>query len=472
MTPRQSAAPALSAPMTSAAPSLAGWTAIVLAGGPGTRMRSAQPKALHPVAGIPMVRIVCDLLRSTGCTRIVVVAREAIDEIEAAAGDGVRVAWQESARGTAHAASVARKLASERGPLLLLHGDMPLLTTRTLLEMAGRHVATPSSLTFLTAYLPDPKGYSRVERRNGKVHGIVAEVDLSPAMRGAPEVDAGMYAVEAEWLWRALMAVGPNASGDLDLGELIGLAVRGDGVEAYQVSEAAEVHSVNDRVDLARAERILRDRTRERLMLEGVTLLDPATTYVDASVEVGADTVLLPGTTLTGRTRIAGGCRIGPNAVISDSSIGARSTIGSSTIEGSTISEDVEIGPYCHLRPGSLIGTAVHLGNYVEVKKSTIGMRTQVGHFCYIGDTTIGADVNIGAGTITANYDGVAKHRTIIGAGAFIGSDTVLVAPVEVGTGAHTGAGAVVTANVPDGATVLGVPARARPSTNEGGRQA
>ncbi len=458
--------------MTSAAPSLAGWTAVVLAGGPGTRMHSVQPKALHPVAGVPMVRLVCDLLRAAGCAEVVVVARGAIEEIQAAAGDGVRMARQEDGWGTAHAALAARPVANERGPLLLLHGDMPLLTSRTLLEMAGRHLAAPVSLTFLTAYLPDPKGYSRVERRNGKVHGIVAEADLSPAMRGAPEVDAGMYAVEAEWLWRALTAVAPNASGELALGDLIGLAVRGDGVEAYQVAEAAEVQPVNDRVDLARAERILRDRVRERLMLDGVTLLDPATTYVDAEVEVGADTVLLPGTTLSGRTRIAAGCRIGPNAVLHDTTVGPRTSIGASTIDGAIIGQDVEIGPYCHLRPGSLIGEGVHLGNYVEVKESTIGARTKVGHFSYIGDTTIGADVNIGAGTITANYDGVDKHRTVIGAGAFIGSHTVLVAPIEVGAGAHTAAGAVVTQDVPDGVMVMGVPARPRPSTNEGGRQA
>lgn len=472
MTPRPAAAPVLSAPMTSAAPSLAGWTAVVLAGGPGTRMRSASPKALHPVAGVPMVRLVCDLLRGAGCTAIVVVAREAIDEIGVAAGEHVRMARQDGGRGTAHAVLASREAARESGPLLLLHGDMPLLTTRTLLEMAGRHLAAPSSLTFLTAYLSDPKGYNRVERRNGKVHGIVAEADLSPAMRGAPEVDAGMYAVEADWLWRALTAVTPAPSGELALSDLIGLAVRGEGVEAYQVAETAEVLPVNDRVDLARAERILRDRVRERLMLEGVTLLDPATTYVDAGVEVGEDTVLLPGTTLSGRTRIAGGCRIGPNAVLVDTTVGARTSIGASTIEGSMIGDDVEIGPYCHLRPGSLIGAGVHLGNYVEVKESTIGARTKAGHFCYIGDTTIGADVNIGAGTITANYDGADKHRTVIGTGAFIGSDTVLVAPVEIGAGARTAAGAVVTQDVPDGATVMGVPARLRPPTNEGGRRA
>lgn len=472
MTSRQAAAPVLSSPMTSAAPSLAGWTAVVLAGGPGTRMRSAIPKALHPVAGVPMIRLICDLLRSAGCSEIVVVAREALDEMQAAAGPGVRMARQEGITGTAHAVLAARDVARESGPLLLIHGDMPLLTTRTLLEMAGRHLAAPSSLTFLTAYLPDPKGYSRIERRNGRVHGIVAEADLSPAMRGAPEVNAGVYAVEADWLWRALPAVAPGASGELALADLIALAVAGSGVEAYQVAEALEVMPVNDRVDLARAERILRDRVRERLMLEGVTLVDPATTYVDAGVEVGADTTLLPGTTLTGRTRVAGGCRIGPNALLADSTVGPGTTIASSTVEGSTIGRGVSIGPYCHLRPGSLIGDEAELGNYVEVKESTIGARTRVHHFCYIGDTTIGADVNIGAGTITANYDGVAKYRTVIGAEAFIGSDSVLVAPVRIGARARTAAGAVVTHDVPDDVTVKGVPARPHTSTVEGGRQA
>lgn len=454
----------LPSPMTTPATSLEGWGAVVLAAGPGTRMRSAVPKVLHPVAGVPMVRLVCDLLRAAGCTEIVVVARAAVETIREAAGPDVRIALQEHPHGTAHAARSAQALiASDR--VLILHADMPLLSTRTLLEMAGRHRAARQPLTFLTAYLTDPHGYGRVERRNGRVHGIIEEADLGIGLRGAPEVNAGLYAAETSWFWRALDTLAPDAQGEYALSRLIGEAVAAGGVEAYQVTEAVEVQQVNDRIDLARAERILRDRIREQLMLGGVTLLDPPTTYVDAGVVVEPDVTLLPGTHLLGTTRVAGGSRIGPNAVIRDTAVGARNVIESSTIEGSLLGPDVTIGPYCHLRPGTVLGAEVHLGNYVETKASTLGDRTKVGHFCYIGDAEIGADANIAAGTITANFDGVTKHRTIIGAGAFIGVDTMLVAPVEVGERAKTAAGAVVTRNVPDGALVMGVPARERPGT-------
>jgi bifunctional UDP-N-acetylglucosamine pyrophosphorylase / glucosamine-1-phosphate N-acetyltransferase len=243
-------------------------------------------------------------------------------------------------------------------------------------------------------------------------------------------------------------------------------------VDAYQVTEAVEVQQVNDRVQLAVAERVMRDRIRERLMLDGVTLLDPPSTFVDAGVTVEPDTTLYPGVYLLGSTAVGAGTLIGPNAVVRDSTIGDSCEIGQSTIEGATIEDHVEIGPYCHLRPGAHIERDVHLGNYVEVKAARIGQRTQVGHFSYIGDAEIGVDANIGAGSITVNYDGAVKHRTIIGDGAFIGSDTMLVAPVTVGHGARTAAGAVVTRDVPDGALVMGVPARSRPGNSEGGHPA
>lgn len=461
---------ALATPMTTPVASLDGWTAVVLAAGPGTRMRSTLPKVLHPVAGVPMVRLVCDLLRDAGCRDIVVVASPGSRDAIAEAVGEARVVVQDTPRGTGDATMAAREAVGGAGHVLVAHADMPLLTVRTLLELAGRHLASGHVMAFLTAYLDDPQGYARVQRRNGRVQGIVQEADLPAAMRGQPEVNAGLYAADAAWLFETLAEVAPNDRGETALGELIGRAVAAGGVDAYQVTEAAEVQQVNDRIQLAAAERVVRDRMRRKVMLEGVTLLDPATTYIDAGVEVGPDTTLLPGVHLLGRTRVGSGCRLGPNAVIRDSDIADQVQIGSSTIEEASIHRGVEIGPYCHLRPGVTLEEDVHLGNYVEVKASRVGARTHVGHFSYIGDAEVGSDVNYAAGSITANYDEGTrtKHRTEIGAGASIGSGTVLIAPVRIGAGARTAGGSVVTRDVPDGALVMGVPAIERPGT-EGG---
>jgi len=469
----QSGASALATPITTPVASLDGWTAVVLAAGPGTRMRSAVPKVLHPVAGVPMVRLVCDLLREAGCGDIVVVASPTSrDAIAAIVGDA-RIVEQAEPRGTGMATLAAVDAVDEHQNALIVHADMPLLTVRTLLELAGRHNTSGKLMSFLTAYLDDPRGYARVERRNGRVHGIVQELDLPAAMRGQPEVNAGLYAARSQWLFETLANEPANERGEVALGSLIEHAVESGGVEVYQVSEAVEVQQINDRVQLAAAERVLRDRMRRKLMLDGVTLLDPPSTFIDAGVQVAADTTLLPGVHLLGSTRIGSGCRIGPNAIIRDSEVAANVEIGASTIEGAVIAEGVTVGPYCHLRPGAVIERDVHLGNYVEVKASRIGERTQVGHFSYIGDADVGADVNFAAGSITANYDEATrtKSRTEIGDGASVGSGTVLIAPVRVGNGARTAGGSVVTRDVPDGALVMGVPAEVRPG-NEGGHSA
>ncbi len=459
MTSRTPRATITSAPKTTAVTSLAGWTALVLAPGDAVAMQSSTPAVLHPVAGVPMVRLVCDLLREAGCPRILVVSGTDPATLVAAAGEGVEVIDARDAEGSANAALRSRAAASGDGPVMILRADMPLISTRTLRELAGRHLDAGRTLTFLTAYLTDPHGFGRILRRNGEVQGIVRERDLTGAMRGQPEVNAGLYAADAAWLWDTLALLEPNASTD-SLGDLVAHAVARGGVEAFQVAEAIEVAQIGDRMQLAHADRTLRDRIRERLMRDGVTLMDPPTIYVDAGVTIEADTVLLPGTHITGATTIAGGCRIGPNAILHDMTIGAGCTIGGSTLEGSVLREGVTVGPYCHVRPGSTLERDVHLGNYAEVKASRVGERTAVGHFSYIGDAEVGADVNVGAGSITANYDGVNKHRTVIGDGVHLGSDTVMVAPVSLGAGARTGAGAVVVDDVPAGATVVGVPAR------------
>ncbi|MQA00500.1 MAG: UDP-N-acetylglucosamine diphosphorylase/glucosamine-1-phosphate N-acetyltransferase [Dehalococcoidia bacterium] len=454
-------------------PVLDGWTAVILAGGRGTRMRSALPKVLHPVAGVPMVRLVCDTVYEAGFRHIVVVAGDAEAAIIEAVGNDARVVRQQEPLGTGHAAATAREAAGEAPQVMILNADLPLLTVRTLREMASRHAKSDSVLTFLTAYLDDPTGYGRVLRRNGRIQGIVEETEVDAARRGDPEVNGGLYAARAAWLWPTLEALPPGPRGERYLTDVIARGVlEPGGVQAYQITEAAEVQQVNTRVDLSKAESMLRDRIRRRLMESGVTLVDPSSTYVDARVTVAPDTTLLPGVHLLGDTRIGGGCRIGPNAVLRDMTVGERCTIGGSTLEGSTLGDDIEVGPYCHLRLGCVLASDVHLGNYAELKASRIGAGTRIGHFSYVGDAEVGDDVNIGAGTITANYDEATKvkNRTRIGRGASIGSDTILVAPVEVGVGARTAAGAVVTHDVPDGAMVMGHPARVR--SDEGGHQA
>jgi len=452
--------------MTTASPAT-GWVAVVLAAGRGTRMRSRLPKVLHPVAGRSMVRHVCEAVRAAGCEQIVVVTASADDEVARAVRasvPGVRIAEQGEPLGTGHAALAGQAEAQGAARVLILNGDLPLLTERTVRELMQRHDGSASVLTFLTAFLEDPTGYGRVLRRMGKVTGIVEETETDASTRGEPEVNVGLYAADAAWLWPTLEAVQPGPRGERYLTDIIARAVEHpDGAQAYTIVESAEAQQVNTRVELSRAEQLMRERIRRRLMLDGVTLVDPATTYIDAGVTVAADTTLLPGVHILGESSIGGGCRIGPNAVLRDMRIGDRCEIGGSTLEESSVGDDVTVGPYSHVRPGSAIEPGVHLGNYAEVKASRIGARTQIGHFSYIGDAEVGSDVNIGAGTITANYDGVDKHRTRIGDGAFIGSDSMLIAPVEVGARARTAAGSVVTHDVPEGTLVVGAPARIRP---------
>ncbi len=444
------------------------WTAVILAAGRGTRMHSTLPKALHPVAGVPMVRHVANAARGAGFGQIVVVVSPEGEPVAETAGDGAVAAIQTEPLGTGHAALAGASAVGDASTVVILNGDLPLLTAETLAAAAARHAEADATLTFVTAEVADPTGYGRVDRKVGRVHAIVEEADTDADTGAINEINVGLYLAEADWLRGALAALEPSAGGELYLTDIVTAAVAHGTVETYRLANLGEVQQVNDRVELARAEAVMRTRIRERLMRAGVTIADPASTYVDASVEVGADTTLLPGTHLLGATAVGANCELGPNAVLRDVTAGDRVRVGSSTLEGSTLAEDVEIGPYCHLRPGSVIERDVHLGNYVEVKESRIGAGTQIGHFSYVGDARVGQAVNIGAGTVTANYDGERKHRTEIGDGAFIGVDSMLVAPVNVGASARTAAGAVVIDDVPPGELAIGVPARNRP--NEGGK--
>lgn len=452
--------------------SLRGWTAVVLAAGRGVRMRSSRPKALHEVAGRPMLRLLLDALAGAGCERAVVVSSAGDDPVAAAAREaGALVAVQREPRGTADAARSAAEMVGEAGRVLIAHGDLPLLTPGSLAALADAHLEARATLSLLTAEVEDPSGYGRIVRSGGSVTAIVEEADADAAARAIREINVGVYAAEAAWLWPALASLAPSDGGEVYLPDAVRAAIEGGrGVIALPLADASEAQQVNTRTQLAAAEAVLRARLREALMAGGVTLIDPATTWVDAGVEVGEDTTLLPGVHLLGATAVGRDCRIGPNAVLRDTRAGERCTIGGSTLEGATLADDVQVGPYCHIRRGSTIESGARLGTYAEVKASRVGAGSRVGHFSYLGDADVGEDVNIGAGTITANFDGADKHRTEIGDGAFIGSDSMLVAPLRIGAGARTGVGSVVTRDVPPGASAIGAPARIRqPASGTGG---
>ncbi len=452
---------------------LRGWTAVVLAAGRGVRMRSRRPKALHEVAGRPMLLLLLDALAGAGCDRSVVVVADADDEVARAAREaGALVAVQREPRGTADAALSAAEAVGEASRVLIAHGDLPLLTSGSLAALANAHLDARATLSLLTVEVEDPTGYGRIVRSGGSVAAIVEEREADEATRAIREINVGVYTAEAAWLWPALASLAPSPGGEVYLPDAVRAAIdAGRAVLARPLDDASEAQQVNTRSQLAAAEATLRARVREALLAGGVTIIDPSATWIDAGVEVGEDTTLLPGVHLLGATAVGRDCRIGPNAVLRDTRIGERCSIGGSTLEGSTLADDVQVGPYCHIRPGSTIEAGARLGNYAEVKASRIGAGSRVGHFSYVGDADVGEDVNIGAGTITANYDGAGKHRTVIGDGAFIGSDSMLVAPLNIGAGARTGVGSVVTRDVPPGASAIGAPARIRKPSGEAGEE-
>ncbi len=446
---------------------------VILAAGEGTRMRSSRPKVLHEIAGKPLVEHVLDLAASVGAERtVLVLSPDTIDQLRARWGDRYGYAVQAERRGTGHALLQARSLLEgqvER--VLVLYGADPLMRPESLQRLL-ESLDQPNVVGAITTFRPpDPTGYGRILRDPaGHVVEIVEERDATPEQRLIGEVNQGVVAYESRWLWPHLEQLTPSpVKHEYYLTDLVALAVaeRGPGaIAAVALDDPTEALGVNDRLELAEAAAIMRRRILERLMRSGVTVVDPAHTYVDVGVEVGQDTILLPGTMLKGATRIGRDCVIGPNSVIEDSQIGDRCVVKASFMEGAVMESDADIGPMAHVRPGSRIMAGVHLGNFAEVNRSTLHPGVKQGHFSYIGDAEVGPNTNIGAGTITANYGekraepGTRKHKTRIGANVKIGSDTMLVAPVRVGDGAITGAGAVVTRDVPEGAVVVGVPAR------------
>ncbi|CAN5315086.1 bifunctional UDP-N-acetylglucosamine diphosphorylase/glucosamine-1-phosphate N-acetyltransferase GlmU [soil metagenome] len=437
--------------------------AIVLAAGQGTRMRSRVPKILHPLAGRSMLDHVLDALADAGIDRPVVVTGFGGEAVEAAVAVRAVTVRQEPQRGTADAARVGLgAVDAGAGTVLVTMGDAPLQPLALFQALLREREMGGPAIVLVSAHLPDATGYVRIVRDAD--HGaasIVEEADTDELTRLLNEVNVGTYAFEVAWLRDALGRVTPSPSGEEYLTDLVAMAVAdGRAVRIVQADDAADIIGINDRVALAAAEERMRHRIAEAHMRNGVTIVDPTSTRIDAAVEIGQDARIEPWTILEGATVIAQDALIGPNAHVRDSRIGPRTRVWASVIEESTVAEDVEIGPFAHLRPGSEIGPRCRIGNFAEVKKSHLGAGTQQHHFSYLGDAEIGADVNIGAGSVTANFDGTAKHRTLIGDRASIGVDTMMVAPLTIGEGATTGAGSVVTRDVAAGKTVVGVPAR------------
>ena len=447
-----------------------GWAGVVLAAGRGSRMRSRLPKVLHRLCGRELLSYPVAHLRQAGLARVVVVLSPAAREgARAALGDDVACLLQPEPLGTGHAALLAlRHLGSDVQHVLITAGDLPLVRPETLCALVQRHLETGAALTLLSSTACPPEGLGRVVRDGqGRVTAVVEEAHADPQVRGLREVNASVYCLRTEWAAAALERLPPGPKGEVYLTDLVAAASgEGLGVGAVVSREPYETLGVNTRAELAQAEQVLRQRVRQRWMEAGVTLVDPATVYIDDTVELGEDTVVHPNTHLLGHTRVAPGCTIGPNAILVDTVLGEGCRVVASVLEGATLEEEVHVGPFSHLRPGAYLERGVHVGNFAEVKNSRVGRGTQMGHFSYLGDATVGAGVNIGAGTVTCNYDGVAKHRTEIGEGAFIGSDTMLIAPVRVGPRAATGAGAVVTRDVPPDSIAVGVPARMRKRSN------
>jgi bifunctional UDP-N-acetylglucosamine pyrophosphorylase/glucosamine-1-phosphate N-acetyltransferase len=432
-------------------------------------MRSGRHKVLHHVAGRSMLWHVLTALLQAGIApdRVAIVVGESADEVRAEVvrefgASGFTFALQAEQRGTGHATLAARSaVPADARTIVVAYGDTPLLQDATVRNLLAAHASARATVTLVTGTLADPYGYGRLVRDGaGHVAAIVEERDATAEQRAIREVNSGFCAFDAAWLWQELPAVAPAPNGEIYLTSLAARASAQRGLATLVLDDVTETVGVNTRGQLAAAEATLRARINARLLEHGVTLQDPATTYVDATVEIGPDTTILANTHLRGATRIGPECEIGPNTIVRDSAIAGGCRVLSSVLDGAVLEEGVVVGPFAHLRPGTHCGRAAEIGTGSEIKGSSLGPGVKMHHFGYLGDATVEAHANVGAGTITCNFDGERKHPTRIGESAFVGSGTLLVAPVAVGAGALTGAGAVVLHDVAAGARVAGVPAR------------
>ncbi|WP_214735159.1 bifunctional UDP-N-acetylglucosamine diphosphorylase/glucosamine-1-phosphate N-acetyltransferase GlmU [Exiguobacterium sp. s154] len=443
--------------------------AVILAAGKGTRMKSKLYKVLHPVLGKPMVEHVVDQLDQIGVSRQIVIVGHGAEAVQDTLGTRVEYAVQEEQLGTGHAVQMAEaELAGKSGATLVVCGDTPLLTAETLEALLAHHEAQQAKVTVLTAIADDATGYGRVVRgEDGNVTKVVEHKDASEAELAINEINTGTYVFDNELLFDALKQVGNNnAQGEYYLPDVISIAKEaGEVVAAHTAPTFDETIGVNDRVALSQAEAIMRKRTNERLMREGVTFMDPASTYISPDVVIGSDTVIYPGTVILGKTTIGSECVIGPNSDIRNSVIEDHAVVRQSVVTDSRIGEAAQVGPFAHLRQQAVLGANTRVGNFVEIKKSTFGDGAKASHLSYIGDASIGERVNLGCGSITVNYDGKNKFETVVENDAFVGCNVNLIAPVKVGKGAIVAAGSTITSDVPEEALAI---ARERQTNKEG----
>ncbi len=411
-----------------------------------------------------MLEIISEAAEAVGLSPVAIVVPADSAAIRQALGDRCLYAEQKEPLGTGHALAQAAAIIPNCDNIVVMAGDTPLLTPETLVELTRTHLVAESPLTMLTSVLEDPEGLGRVVRdAEGGIRALVEQKEADPETLDIHEVNAGVYCFRTSWLWENLPLLKPSSTGEIFLTDLVEVAARqGRGVTALALQDTSEAFGVNTRVELSRAEAIMRDRIRKRWMMEGVTIPDPETVYIDSDASIGIDTVILPNTHIMARAIIGDNCEIGPNTIIANSQVGDKCRIVASVVEEAVIESDVHVGPFSHLRHGAYLESEVWIGNFGEIKNSRIGRATKSGHFTYIGDAEVGVGVNIGAGSITCNYDGRNKNRTVIGDDVFIGCDTMMVAPVAIGDRSYTGTGSVINKDVPPDSGAIGAPARIR----------
>jgi bifunctional UDP-N-acetylglucosamine pyrophosphorylase/glucosamine-1-phosphate N-acetyltransferase len=427
-------------------------------------MKSKLTKVMHPIGGMPMIWWVTKAVsEATGSSPHVIIGPDD-QSVKEFLGENANYVLQKKRLGTAHAVMQATgDLEGKSGFVFVINGDMPLLQVETLKSMIAVQGENSGVVTILTGSPSKPRGFGRVIRNaDGEIREIIEEAHASVDQLAMPEVNVGAYCFQSDWLWEQLPLLPPSPKGEFYITDMVARAVEsGERIGWVEVQDEDEIIGINTRAHLAEAQSAVQHRINNQLMESGVTIFDPAATYIDAQVRIGCDSTIMPNTYLQGNTVIGEGCEIGPNSIIQDSLMGDRCKILMSVLSQAELEDEVHVGPFARIRPGAYLCNGVHVGNFGEIKQSRLGPGVKLGHFSYIGDTTIGENSNIGAGTITCNFDGDSKHETTIGKDVFIGSDTMLVAPLTLGDGSRTGAGSVVTKDVPENTLVAGVPARA-----------